>query len=286
MPSVRGRRSRRPRRRACRSPCWSRTLLPADWRFVGGAWRTKPLARPARNQKAVAAVTSDHHVAFPSICEDQQRHAPGRLSRRVHPCQRQAGRRPRDAGPFDRRGKELGPCRTGRRRSDDGRPQRRDRRDGRRHDLRHLRQVSQGGRPGRAPWGVADDQQGRGPIVVRPGEGEQDRRRSHAKPRDRPGQRARGWFPTANRRTRPPRRASSPSSTRRPARRRRSRRRPGASATWPTRRRSSGRPTAIWWPSSAATSTRNCSSASRRTTVGRGRSACPAAFRRSSRRPT
>ena len=42
-------------------------VLPADWRFVGGAWRTKPLARPTQNRKALAAVTSDHHVAFPSI---------------------------------------------------------------------------------------------------------------------------------------------------------------------------------------------------------------------------
>jgi hypothetical protein len=43
-------------------------VLPSDWSFVGGSWERKPLIRPERNRSAVAAVSSDRHVAFPGIC--------------------------------------------------------------------------------------------------------------------------------------------------------------------------------------------------------------------------
>ena len=223
---------------------------------------------------------------LPEHLEDKERHAPGRLSRRVHPCQRQAGRWARDAGPFDRRGKDLGPSRAGRRRSDDGRPQRRDLRDGRRYALRHLRQVPQGRRPGRAPLGVADDQQGRGPNVGRPGQGEQDRRRSYPKPRHRPGrrhvagplQRIDGLAHGGEflRHLRPEDRGGGRDRGDAPGPAQRGRRDGGC----PRGQRRSGRPD----PQQRRPGTVPVRLEG--PAVGRGRSACPAAFPRSSRRPT
>jgi predicted neuraminidase len=43
--------------------------LPLGFASVGGAWSVRPMARPARNRSAIAAVTSDRHVAFPGICK-------------------------------------------------------------------------------------------------------------------------------------------------------------------------------------------------------------------------
>ena len=45
------------------------TEMPATWRCVGKAWSRKPLSRPKRNRTAIAAVTDEHHVAFPGICK-------------------------------------------------------------------------------------------------------------------------------------------------------------------------------------------------------------------------
>lgn len=43
--------------------------LPDGWRFVGGNWSVKPLAQHRANRKAVVAVESNRHVAFPGICK-------------------------------------------------------------------------------------------------------------------------------------------------------------------------------------------------------------------------
>ncbi len=46
--------------------------LPAGWRFVGGRWSVKPLARHDANRQATTAVVSKHHVAFPGICKTRK----------------------------------------------------------------------------------------------------------------------------------------------------------------------------------------------------------------------
>jgi hypothetical protein len=43
--------------------------VPADLVSVSGQWSIREMSRPERNQSAVAAVTSDRHVAFPGICK-------------------------------------------------------------------------------------------------------------------------------------------------------------------------------------------------------------------------
>ncbi|MEA1952580.1 MAG: sialidase family protein, partial [Planctomycetota bacterium] len=46
--------------------------LPDGWRFVGGRWSVKALARHAANRTATAAVVSKNHVAFPGICKTKK----------------------------------------------------------------------------------------------------------------------------------------------------------------------------------------------------------------------
>ena len=43
--------------------------LPGGWESVTGDWAIREMGRPQRAEPAIAAVTSDRHIAFPGICK-------------------------------------------------------------------------------------------------------------------------------------------------------------------------------------------------------------------------